>query len=514
LVTINVFWPGLKTDMRSSSLWMDVEVFPDAPSLDKDIQCDVAVVGSGIAGLSTAYEIAGRGRSVIVIDRASICGGMTARTSAHLAPLCDDLMSEMKRLRGSEMAKTFYQSQAAAVDRIEAIQQDEKIACDFRRLDGYLFQGNDMAPDVIDQELDVLREIGAPVARIVGTPFAGTDKRHGLRYPGQATFHPLKYLSGVALACARRGVRFFANSPVLDVHEENGGVTLRTERAVIRAGHAVVATNASIVDRVSLHTKTAPYRTYVVVFSLPRGALPDALYWDTEDPYHYVRIQPGEKESDFLLVGGEDHKSGEADDADERFQRLEQWIRPFVPKLGKVTHRWSGQVLDTVDYTGFIGRHPGTRFTYVAAGDSGQGLTHGAMGAMLNAGLIVDGQSPWAACYAPDRVPLKAAKNFIMENATAIKNLAEYVGPGEIGSVDELKPGQGAILRQGMKKIAAYRDDQGTLSLRSAACTHVGCHLHFNSFERCWDCPCHGSIFDTDGQPLNAPAITPLGTIK
>ena len=501
--------------MPSTSLWMDVDVFPGAPPLTKDIQCDVAIVGSGIAGLSTAYEIAGRGRSIIVIDRGKICGGMTARTSAHLAPLCDDLMSEMKRLRGLDLARTFYESQAAAVDRIEAIARSEDIDCDFRRLDGYLFQGNGMPADVIDEELDVLREIGAPVERIVGVPLSGAEKRHALRYKRQATFHPLKYLAGVALASARRGVRFFADSPVLDVHEENGAVTLRTERAVIRAAHAVIATNASIGDRVVLHTKTAPYRTYVVAFALPRRALPDALYWDTEDPYHYVRIQPGGTgEDDFLLVGGEDHKSGEADDAEARFERLERWIRPFVPKLGAVTHRWSGQVLDTVDYAGFIGRNPGTEFTYVAAGDSGQGLTHGVMGAMLNTGLIVDGKSPWAECYAPDRVPLKAAKNFILENVTAIKNLAEYAGHGEIDSIDALAPGQGAILRQGLKKIAAYRDEDGQVSMYSASCTHVGCHLHFNSFERCWDCPCHGSIFDTAGEVLNAPAVTRLSPSK
>jgi glycine/D-amino acid oxidase-like deaminating enzyme/nitrite reductase/ring-hydroxylating ferredoxin subunit len=497
--------------MSSTSLWMDVEVFPHAPSLINDVRCDVAVVGSGIAGLSTAYEIAGRGRSVIVIDRGKICGGMTARTSAHLAPLCDDLMSEMKRLRGLDMARMFYESQVAAVDRIEAIQELERIDCDFRRLDGLLFQANDMSADVLDEELDVLREIGAPVQRIVGIPLAGAEKRHALRYPRQATFHPLKYLAGVALSCRRQGVKFLANSPVLDVHEENGAVTLRTERAVIRAGHAVVATNASIADRVVLHTKTAPYRTYVLAFAVPRSALPDALYWDTADPYHYVRIQPGANgTNDFLLVGGEDHKSGEADDAEARFKRLEQWIRPFVPKLGSVTHRWSGQVLDTIDYTGFIGRKPSSEFTYVAAGDSGQGLTHGVMGAMLNAGLIVDGHSPWTACYAPDRVPLKAAKNFLTENITAIKNLAEYAGPGEIASVEELQPGQGAIVRLGMRKVAAYRDDHGAVTLRSATCTHVGCHLHWNSFESCWDCPCHGSIFDTNGIPLGAPAITPL----
>jgi len=203
----------------------------------------------------------------------------------------------------------------------------------------------------------------------------------------------------------------------------------------------------------------------------------------------------------------------EADDADERFRRLESWARGKMPMLEDVTHRWSGQVLDTIDYAGFIGKNPGSDYVYVATGDSGQGLTHGVLGAMLNATLIAGGQSKWAELYAPERKPLKAAKNWVMENTTAIKNLAEYVAPGEIASTDDLKPGQGAIVRRGLKKIAAYRDPEGDLQLCSAACTHVGCHLHWNSFETCWDCPCHGSMFNTNGEPINAPAITALEKI-
>ena len=213
---------------------------------------------------------------------------------------------------------------------------------------------------------------------------------------------------------------------------------------------------------------------------------------------------------DFVLVGGEDHKSGEADDADKRFERLEQWARGKMPMLKDVTHRWSGQVLDTIDYAGFIGKNPGSEYIYVATGDSGQGLTHGVMGAMLNATLVTGGKSEWAELYAPDRKPLKAAKNWVMENSTALKNLAEYVTPGEISSADELEPGQGAIIREGLKKIAAYRDAKGNIHQHSAACTHLGCHLHWNSFESCWDCPCHGSIFGPEGQVLNAPAISGL----
>jgi glycine/D-amino acid oxidase-like deaminating enzyme/nitrite reductase/ring-hydroxylating ferredoxin subunit len=439
---------------------------------------------------------------------------MTARTSAHLAPLCDDLMSEMQKIKGEKLSKLFYESQAAAVDRIEEIQKSEGIDCDFRRLDGYLFQGDDMPSDVIDEELDAVRAVGASVERLVGVPLTGCDSRHVLRYPRQATFHPLKYLAGVAEACAKLKVRFFANTPVEEVVEENGAVTVKTARGTIRAGHAVVATNSSIVDRVALHSKMSPYRTYVVGFAIDRGALPDALYWDTEEPYHYVRLQPGDDGKDFVLVGGEDHKSGEADDADTRFQRLEQWARGKMPMLKDVTHRWSGQVLDTIDYAGFIGKNPGSTYIYVATGDSGQGLTHGVMGAMLNATLVTGGENECAELYAPDRKPLKAAKNWVMENSTALKNLAEYVAPGEISSIDELEPGQGAIIREGLRKIAAYRDAKGDVHRHSAACTHLGCHLHWNSFENCWDCPCHGSIFGPEGQVLNAPAISGLKPVS
>lgn len=264
--------------MVSSSLWMDTEIMPEAAGLRGEARCDVAVVGSGIAGLSTAYELCRRGKSVIVIDRQGIAGGMTARTSAHLAPLCDDLTSEFSKLRGADIAKLFYESQAAAVDRIEQVQRDEGIACDFRRLDGYLFQGRGMPSEIIDEELDAVREVGAPVHRLVGVPLKGCEDRQVLRYPQQATFHPLKYLAGVAEACAKNGVKFFAHSPVNEVTEQNGVVSLKTEQGRIIASDVVVATNASIADRFQLHAKVAPYRTYVITFEVKRGELPDALY--------------------------------------------------------------------------------------------------------------------------------------------------------------------------------------------------------------------------------------------
>lgn len=285
-------------------------------------------------------------------------------------------------------------------------------------------------------------------------------------------------------------------------------------RHKIRAGNAVVATNSPINDKYAIHTKQAPYRTYAMAFALPKGALPDGLYWDTLEAYHYVRLQPWTARNDILIVGGADHKSGEADDADARFLALTAWMRNLLPDLGKELHRWSGQIQDTIDYCGFIGLNPGDKRTFIATGDSGQGITHGAVAGMLISDLIVKGETPWREVYDPARKPLMAAGTFVSENITALKNFAEYVAPGELDSWDHLQPGHGAIVRKGLSKVAAFRDSEGKRLLRSAACSHLGCHVHWNSFEACWDCPCHGSQFAPDGTALNGPAIAPLAEYK
>jgi glycine/D-amino acid oxidase-like deaminating enzyme/nitrite reductase/ring-hydroxylating ferredoxin subunit len=440
---------------------------------------------------------------------------MTARTTAHLASDSDDSFAAFIDRRGLELARLFYESHAAAIGRIEQIQHEENIACNFRRLDGFLFPAISSDPAELDAELEAARRVGMAIEDWRGgLLFKGQDRARCLRYPGQAAFHPLRYLRGLAQALEAPQTRIYAHSPVETVEENDSGVVVRTtEGHSLRAAAAVVATNSPINDRYAIHTKQAPYRSYAMAFTIPRGTLPDALYWDTLDPYHYVRLQPGPGRTDYLVVGGADHKTGEANDAWVRFEGLESWIRGLVPDLGRETHRWSGQVLEPIDYSGFIGRNPGSTNVYVATGDSGQGLTHGALAGLLIADLITLGNSPWQELYEPSRIPVAAAVDFIAENATAIKNFAEYVAPGELSSIEELQPGQGAIVREGLKKIAAYRDEDGTIHRLSAACTHLGCHLHWNALEVCWDCPCHGSHFAVDGSVLNAPAIYGLAPV-
>lgn len=500
---------------RSRSVWMDVEVAPKAEPLRSDHSADVAIVGSGIAGLSIAYELAERGLSVVVLDRGEIAGGMTARTTAHLAPICDDSLAELLSMRGQELARGFQASQSAAVDRIEAIQEELGIDCEFRRLDGILFLDPESEESVLDDEVSAAGKIGVTVERAKGLPLRTLEDRPFLRYPDQATFHPLKYLRGVAKALSAKGARLHPGTAVVEVNEKDDRVELKLESGqTVTAGHAVIATNSPIHDLVAVHTKQAPYRTYAIGFEIESGKLDDALYWDTQDPYHYVRLTSGEDGKDIVIVGGEDHKTGEADDADARFAALTSWAKTIIPDLGPERYRWSGQVMDTLDYCGFIGREAGSIRVFVSTGDSGQGITHGVVASLLIPDLILGRENEFAAVYDPDRKPIKAASTYVSENITAVKNFTEYLAPGELSSIDELKPGQGAIVRRGISKIAAYRTENGDVIEKSAACTHLGCHLHWNSFEECWDCPCHGSHFAPDGSVLNAPAIGPLADVE
>lgn len=502
------------SDERTVSLWASIKVAPDTTPLARDETVDVVVVGSGIAGMSIAYELAVAGHRVAVLDRGKIGSGMTARTTAHLSSVCDDYFSKLADLRGTELARLYYQSHSAAIDRIEAIQDVERIACDFRRLDGVLFVASGKPEADLDRELDIGMKLGVNVEKIVGLPFAGFADAPALRYANQATFHPLKYLRGLAAGISARAGLLFSDTVVEKIEETGDGVRVATSLGfVVSARWAVVATNSPINDRVALHTKQAPYRTYAMSFKVGRGVVPDGLYWDTEDPYHYVRIHPGEDENDFLIVGGEDHKTGAFDDAGDRFTALTAWTKRLVPDVGIETHRWSGQVMETIDHAGFIGRNPGNERVFVATGDSGEGITHGAVASLLIAELILKGNSPWQELYQPSRKTAAAFADYLAENATAIKNFAEYLTPGEIDSVDKLAPGEGAIVREGLAKVAAFRDEDGTLYKRSASCTHMGCQVHWNSLERCWDCTCHGSHFAVDGTALNGPAISPLAKI-
>jgi glycine/D-amino acid oxidase-like deaminating enzyme/nitrite reductase/ring-hydroxylating ferredoxin subunit len=501
-------------DEQTRSPWMDVKI-ASAPVLDRAERADVAVIGAGIAGLSVAYELLDRGQSVIVLDRGQIGSGMTARTTAHLATALDDNYSELIKARGLDCARLFYQSLKASIDRIAAIQTAENIDCDFCRLDGYWILAPNTPATELDDELKACEKIGIPVEDCREQTALHAERLvRSLRFPGQARFHPANYLAGLAAAIKRRGGRLFANTCVNSIDQKQGQMVLDTASGhKVKAANVVVATNSPVNVRVAIHSKQAPYRTYAIAAKLPKGLLKDALFWDTLDPYHYVRLQPLSQRQDLVIIGGEDHKSGEADDGERRFAALESWARDRLPKMGDVTHRWSGQVLEPVDFVGFIGNSPDNENIFVVSGDSGQGLTNGAVAGIMIADLMTTGSSPWQEVYDPVRKVGKTISNFVSENITPLKNFAEYLSASDLDSVKSLKPGAGRVVRSGLKKLAACRDQNGKLHVHSASCTHLGCVVHWNSLEQCWDCPCHGSQFAPDGTALNGPAVSSLAEI-
>jgi glycine/D-amino acid oxidase-like deaminating enzyme/nitrite reductase/ring-hydroxylating ferredoxin subunit len=491
---------------RHQSVWAATAALPEFSPLQETLHVDVCIVGAGISGLTTAYLLARAGKRVALLDDGPVAGGMTQATTAHITNMLDDRYFEAEKLHGREGARLAADSHTAAIDRIETIVKQEHIDCDFTRLDGYLFLAAGDRRETLERELAAAHRAGLRAVELVErAPYASFDTGPALRFPNVAQFHPLKYLGRLAQAVQHEGGRIFTGSHADSVEGGVPGV-VQVGRHVVTADAVVVATNVPINDRVAIHTKQAPYMTYVIGARVPHGAAPQVLSWDTGDPYHYIRLY-----EDMLIVGGEDHKSGQASDTPQRYARLEAWARARFPMMGEVEYRWGGQVMETQDYLAFIGRNPMDHDNvYVVTGDSGMGITHGTIAGMLLCDLILGRTNPWAALYDPSRVTLRAAADFARENSNVALQYADWLTGGDVASIEEVAPGSGAVLRRGLEKIAVYRDPQGRVHERSAKCPHLGCVVHWNPAQTTWDCPCHGSRFDRYGKVINGPANSDL----
>ncbi len=511
----------MQTETRQHlSYWSATSSHLRQAPLFHNTKADVCVVGAGIAGLSTAYLLASAGKSVVVLDDGPIADGQTRKTTAHLSNALDDRYVEIERLHGSEGARLAAHSHTAAIEKIGEIARQEQIDCDYERLDGYLFVPPGESADILEQERDAARRAGLTSVELLDKLPSPWPERPCLRFPGQGQFHPLRYLSGLALAFTRKGGRIFIGT---HAQQMDGGPSARVrtaDGAEVACSAVVVATNTPVNDRLAIHTKQAPYLSYVIAAAVPRGWVTKALYWDTLDPYHYVRLQKLETSAaaeggtaldpdkeELLIVGGEDHKTGQASDQEERYHRLEAWVRERFPRMGPVSFRWSGQVMEPIDGVAFIGRNPGDADNvYIATGDSGMGMTHGTIAGLLLTDLILGRDNPWAALYDPSRKTLGAAKEFLSENLNVARQYADWLTGGDVGSVADIAAGSGAVIRHGASKAAVYRDDSGVVHAFSAVCPHLGCMVSWNASEKTWDCPCHGSRFRCTGGVVVGPA--------
>ena len=493
----------------TQTFWQQTDGRAHPPGLLEDATAKICIVGAGIAGLTTAYLLSRAGHSVIVLDDGPIAGGETGRTTAHLSNAIDRRYSSIEQLHGEKGARLAAESHSHAIDAIENIVATERIDCDFERLNGYLFVPSGESTEILNRELEAAHRAGlVEVSLLARAPLDWFNTGPCLCFPSQAQFHPLKYMTALAAVIEQRGGRIFTGTHATKIE---GGPTasVQTNGPTVRSEYIVVATNTPVNDLVAIHTKQAAYRSYVVGARIPRASVTRALYWDTSEPYHYVRIHRHNVQGkDLLLVGGEDHKTGQADDSEQRFGRLEDWAKARFPMIESFDHRWSGQVMETIDGLAYIGANPmDAPNVFVATGDCGMGMTHGTIAGILLTELILGRDHPWKTLYEPSRITTRAIADFTRETLNAGVQYKDWLTPGDAPSADDIPRGSGAVIRRGLSKVAVYRHSSGSLEEFSAVCPHLGCIVGWNSTEQTWDCPCHGSRFDVSGRVLNGPAI-------
>ncbi|NBD08037.1 FAD-dependent oxidoreductase [Corallococcus silvisoli] len=492
------------------SLWTVTAPPRNFPVLPGDLDVDVAIIGGGVAGLTTAWLLKRAGKKVAVLEMHRILSGQTGQTTAHLTELLDTPYTALLKDFGDKGAHLAASSSRAAIEQIASTVETLSIDCGFTRVPAFKFAETEAELRDLLHEVAAARRVGllASFNRSVPLPF---PVKGALRVEDQALLHPRAYLLALADRVPGDGSHLFEQSKVVDIHD---GTPCRvvTEHGTVTA-RAVVEATTTPLNRVALHTRLYPYRTYAVAAPLD-GPLEPGQYFDSRDPYHYIRTQRVAGVP-YVIVGGEDHKVGAHEDTAARFATLEAYARARFP-LKRVTHRWSGQVIEPADGLPSIGRNVGSRHVYVATGFSGTGMTFGTLAGMVLSDLILGQENPYAALYAPGRLkPRAGAKDFIQENAdVAFRFVADRLSKPDGRHLKDLAPGEGRILEVDGRKVAVYRDDEGTAHAVSPVCTHLGCHVHWNNAERSWDCPCHGGRFSPTGRVLNGPAVSDLPSRK
>lgn len=512
---------GVTTSGTNISYWLDsVEPIRFRP-LRENLKTEVVIVGGGIAGLSVAYCLVKAGKKVVVLDDGFIGSGESGRTTAHLVNALDDRYAEIERLLGEEKCRLAAESHTEAINFIERIIKEENIDCDFQRLDGYLFLHPTDDAKTIEEEYITTNKYGIRTEKLRGVPGIAEETGLSLQFPNQAQFHPMKYLKGLCDCIMRKGGTIYTETHVDGINKTG----IRSKEFSVQADHIVVATNSPVNNLVTMHTKQHAYRTYVIGGLIPKNTVVPALWWDTgnmksdwvTDPYHYVRVQPYDEAHDLLIAGGEDHKTGQADkehlEEQRRYAKLEHWTRRRFPAMKEVVYHWSGQVMEPVDMMAFIGKNPGDKNIYIATGDSGNGMTHGAIAGMLIGDLILGKENPWSRLYDPSRITLKATGYFLKEAGNMSLQYLDYLEAGDVKTLGQLEAGQGAVVNMKGKKVAVYKDESQNLHTFSAVCPHLGCVVQWNGDEHSFDCPCHGSRFTCDGVVVNGPAMNGLEKI-
>jgi glycine/D-amino acid oxidase-like deaminating enzyme/nitrite reductase/ring-hydroxylating ferredoxin subunit len=487
------------------SLWLETSPESDFPQLTSDLTVDVAVTGAGITGVTTALLLKEAGATVALLESGRVGAGVTGHTTAKVTSLHALTYSKLYSDFGDEGARAYGEANQAGLERIAQFVEELEIDCDFRRKPNYTYTESADDRGRIEDEVSVAMELGLPAAYTETTdlPF---DVAAAIRFEDQAEFHPHKYVVALASRIPGNGCHLFERSQVLGVDDEDPCV-VRTASGRVTAEQVVIATHMPILDRGLYFARVHPERSYVVAARL-RGSAPAGMYLSTEKPPHSIRAHPFDG-GELLLVGGESHKTGQKDSSD-RLRALARWAESRFD-VERIEYRWATQDNMPADGMPFVGRlWPLSDRLYTATGFKKWGLANGTAAAMILSDLILQRPNPWATTFNPFRLNLRAAvQDLVKENADAgFHFFADRVR--NRGSAADLRPGEGKVVRAGIGQAAVYKDEQGRVHSLSARCTHLGCIVAWNSAEKTWDCPCHGSRFSYDGEVVQGPAVKQL----
>jgi len=492
--------------------WFDSVELKPRPRLTQNVIVDTLVIGGGLMGATAAYLLTRAGQKVALIERDEIGAGDTGNTTAHLTSVMDLRLTELAETFGDAGARALWDAGEVATQKIREIVQECEIRCDLAAVPGYLH-----LPGISESELradvDVAERLDIDAQYLSSIPFF---KVPGIRFPNQARFHPLRYLAGLVAELGPLGCQIYAGANADEFLSDGrtvrvGSFTIEATKIVI-ATHTPIVGNAGVLGATLLQTKLYLYTSYVICARVPKDSIPDCLFWDTADPYNYLRLQPG-KQFDHVIYGGKDHKTGQVEDTEGVFSALEAQFKSLLSERGiegELTARWSGQVVETNDGAPFIGEHADNQFA--ATGFSGNGMTFGTLAAMMAADWVTGRRNPWAEILSPSRKKiLGGTLDFLKENIDyPYYMVRDRVRTAQGNSIKDVAIGEGKILQIEGERLAVYRDPTGAVIKLSPICTHLGCLVNWNDAEDTWDCPCHGSRFHPTGEVLSGPAEAPL----
>ncbi|HEU0276058.1 MAG TPA: FAD-dependent oxidoreductase [Candidatus Udaeobacter sp.] len=502
--------------MKNVPYWIDSTPIEQFPRLQEDMHADVLVVGAGITGVTTAYLLKKAGLRVALIERERIASMDTGHTTAHLAYVTDVQLVELARNFGNDHAQAAWDAGAAAIDEIEGIVHAETIDCEFSRVPAYVhLRKSDFSEreiGLLKKEANLAAKLGFDATYVKSAPYFDLP---AVRFANQAKFHPRKYIRSLANKIPGNGSHVFEKSSATEFDKKNRSAKINRSR--VGFDRVVIATNnplvglAGVTSATLLQTKLSLYTSYAIGARVPSGTVPEALFWDTREPYDYLRIDR-HRECDYLIYGGEDHKTGQKRKTQEAYAQLLARLKRIVPEA-HVEHRWSGQVITTPDGLPYIGEDAGRQF--IATGYCGNGITFGTVAAIMACDWATGKTNPWTDLFAVGRKKIKGATwNYLRENKDyPYYMLKDRIARPESHSVRQLKAGHGMIVGSRGKKIAAYRNPTGKIYKLSPICPHMGCHVRWNSAESTWDCPCHGSRFKPTGEVIAGPAEDALAQL-